>query len=111
MSHFAFRLFACAFICAVAVGCAGYRVGPTNGMAARSKTITLKPFENDTMEPRLGMAVTTALRKTIQRDGTFELETQGSGDIVVHGKILKYERSPLTFDPQDILTVRDMEVY
>ena len=39
-------------------GCAGYRLGPTNGLAAGEKSIQIIPFANQTMEPRLGDAVT-----------------------------------------------------
>lgn len=99
-------LFAIAALC----GCAGYRVGPTNGVAAGSKTVRVNLFHNETDEPRLVEPFATALRRTLQQDGTFKLETRSDGDVVVDGTILRYERSALSFDPRDILTARDFQV-
>jgi len=91
-------------------GCAGYRLGPTNGLAAGSKSIQINPFQNETFEPRLVEPVTSALRKNIQRDGTYRLNTRNEGDIVVNGIITRYDRSGLSFNPRDILTPRDFQV-
>jgi hypothetical protein len=107
------RLIALLSIClatALLSGCAGYQLGPTNGVATGSKSIRLTPFSNQTMAPRLGDAVTTALRREIQRDGTYRLSTHGDADVVVTGVLLKYDRHELSFLPNDILTVRDFRV-
>jgi hypothetical protein len=50
------------------------------------------------------------LRKTLQQDGTYRLNTANEGDIIVTGTILKYDRSQLSFQPTDILTPRDYRV-
>ena len=34
-------------------GCAGYQLGPTNGLTAGSRSIQVNPFVNQTPEPRL----------------------------------------------------------
>ena len=73
-------------------GCAGYRVGPTNGVAAGDKSVQVNLFQNATPEPRLIEAVATALRKTLQQDGTFRLNTHSDGDIVVSGVITRFQR-------------------
>ncbi|HXT12328.1 MAG TPA: LPS assembly lipoprotein LptE [Candidatus Angelobacter sp.] len=90
-------------------GC-GYTLGPTNGLAAGEKKIQITPFRNHTLEPRLGDAVTTALREDIQRDGTYRLATRGGADIIVTGEVTKYERHELNFVPHDVLTVQDYRV-
>jgi hypothetical protein len=92
--------------CLFLAGCA-YRLGPTNGEVAGNKTIEVVPFKNLTLEPRLSESVTSLMRKTLQQDGTYRLETQDHGDIVVTGSILKLERSELSFQPTDVRTVRD----
>ncbi|MBI4327009.1 MAG: hypothetical protein HY674_17350, partial [Chloroflexi bacterium] len=46
----------------------------------------------------------------LQQDGTYRLNTRGDGDIVVKGVITGFYRSPLSFQPADILTVRDYSV-
>ena len=91
-------------------GCAGYHLGPTNGLEAREKSVQINPFGNQTMEPRLTDAVTPQLRKQLQRDGTFQLATHGDADIVLSGAITKYERVEVTLASNDILTVRDFRL-
>jgi hypothetical protein len=85
-------------------------LGPTNGLAAGEKKIQITPFLNHTLQPRLGDAVTTALRRSIQRDGTYRLATHNDADIVVTGVVTKYDRHELNFEPHDVLTVKDYRV-
>lgn len=94
----------------VLTGCAGYRVGPTNHLAAGEKSVQITPFANQTLEPRLGDAVTSALRKELQRDGTYQLATRAPGDIVVNGTITRYLRQEQTLVPEDVATVRDYRI-
>jgi hypothetical protein len=91
-------------------GCAGYTLGPTNGLVAGDKKIQITPFQNHTLEPRLGDAVTTAMRQKIQRDGTYRLATHNDADIIVTGVLTKYDRHELNFEPHDVLTVQDFRV-
>ena len=91
-------------------GCAGYKLGPTNGMGAHEKSVQIVPFLNKTLQPRLTDEVAMQLRKELQRDGTFELATHDDGDIVVKGLIVSYERYELSFSPTDVLTVRDFRL-
>ncbi len=88
-------------------GCAGYRLGPTQPELTGGKTIQVNFFENKTLEPRLVEAVNHALRKSLQQDGSYKLNTRGDGDVVVNGALLRYERQGVSFQPNDILTVRD----
>src|SRR5688572_19337034 len=89
------------------MGCAGYRLGPTNGMPAGSRSVQVNLFENLTWEPRLTEPVATSLRRALQQDGTYRLATRGDADIIVEGTITEFDRSGLSFDPRDVLTVRD----
>ena len=91
-------------------GCAGYKLGPTNEMRASGKSIQINPVVNSTMEPRLGSVFTQALRKELQRDGTYRLNTRGDGDIVVHTEIVRYSRREMAFQRQDTLTAQDYEL-
>lgn len=88
-------------------GCAGYKLGPTNGLRAGEKTIQVVPFSNQTIEPRLGDSVTEAVRKQLQRDGTFRLATHEAGDIVVNGAITSYQRMVQRLAPTDLATAQD----
>ncbi|HEY1172467.1 MAG TPA: LPS assembly lipoprotein LptE [Verrucomicrobiae bacterium] len=91
-------------------GCAGYQLGPTNGTKAGEKSIEVQFFQNKTGEPRLIDAVTGSLRKVIQQDGTYKLDTRGESDVVLTGSLIKYDRGGVTFQPSDIRTVRDYNV-
>ena len=102
------RLFLALFTVALmSSGCAGYKLGPSNGLAAQDKSVQIAPFSNQTLEPRLGDAVTVQMRKQLQRDGTYKLATHEDGDILVSGVVTRYRRQELSFIPTDILTVRD----
>jgi lipopolysaccharide assembly LptE-like protein len=103
------RLLAGCLTLSLLAGCA-YRLGPTNDLAAGAKTLELRPFPNQTMEPRLGDAFATAIRRELQRDGTYRLATHGHGDIIVSGVLTRYDRHELSFVPKDVLTVSDYRV-
>src|SRR5262249_10002835 len=87
-------------------GCA-YRLGPTNGERAGSRSVRVAPFENKTIEPRLVEAVSFALRRQLQQDGTYKLNTSQSADIILSGVIIGFERHSLSFRPRDVVTPRD----
>ncbi len=94
----------------LAGGCAGYRLGPTNGLRAGEKSIQLNPVANTTLEPRLGEEVSRAVHKKIQHDGTFRLDTAGGGDVIVNIEITRYARKYLALQRRDTLTARDYEI-
>lgn len=102
----------CLIVCCglLACGCAGYRLGPTNGEVAGAKSLRVNLFRNETLEPRLTEAVGTALRRTLQQDGTYRLSTSGEADIVVDGRITRYLRSGVSFQPQDTITPTDFQI-
>lgn len=91
----------------VLTGCAGYHLGPTNGDSAGSRSVSVTPFRNDTMEPRLSDYVTLEMRKRIQQDGTFRLETQEAGDLILSGHITRFDRTELAYNPGDVITPQD----
>lgn len=90
-------------------GCAGYTLGPTNGLSAGVRSIRIDLFVNKTQEPRLAEPVAIALRRQLQQDGTYKLATHGEADIVVDGMILTYTREPISFNPNDIVITRDYD--
>ncbi|HZT22630.1 MAG TPA: LptE family protein [Verrucomicrobiae bacterium] len=93
-------------------GCAGYRLGPVNPAAgaAGQQTIEVVPFNNQTLQPRLGAAVTQALRERLQTDGTYRLATRRPGDIVVTGVITGYQRAGTSFLSTDATTAENYRV-
>jgi len=92
-------------------GCAGYHLGPVNGAVAGEKSIEVQPFNNQTLEPRLGDAVTESLRERLQTDATYRLATRReAGDVVVTGVIRQYTRQGLGFLSADVATPENYRV-
>jgi hypothetical protein len=91
-------------------GCAGYKLGPSNGLEAGSRTIQINPPVNNTPEPRIAEELNHQLRRQIQRDGTYKLSTREEGDVVVNATIVKYNRVGETFQQRDTLTARDYRI-
>jgi len=105
------RRWLCTPLLALALaGCAGYRLGPTSGQLAGARSIQVPPFANKTLEPRLAEVLTDSLRKHLQQDGTFRLNTHNAGDILVTGTILQYDRQAVSFQPNDVITPVDYEI-
>ncbi|HSH94726.1 MAG TPA: LptE family protein [Roseimicrobium sp.] len=96
-----------ATLCALLTGCASYKLGPTGDIQAGARSVTVEAFRNDTIEPRLIEYISQSLRKAVQRDGTFKLDTHNTGDLVISGVISQYQRTGVGFQPSDVLTVRD----
>jgi hypothetical protein len=85
-------------------GCAGYKLGPTNGIPAGSRSLKIEPFANHTREPRVTEYLAISMRKLLQKDGTYRLETSGKPDILVSGEVSRFQRAGLAFQTNDTLT-------
>ena len=105
-----FRLLLTVCLAVALAGCAGYQVGPTGGQIAGEKSVQIVPFANRTTEARLSDAVTFALRKEVQRDGTFRLAARDPGDIVVSGTLTNYSRREISLVTSDVATAQDYNV-
>jgi hypothetical protein len=90
-------------------GCAGYHLGPVNGETAGDKSVEVLPFNNRTLQPRLGDAVTQALREQLQVDATYHLAAR-QGDIVLSGDVTSYSRAGLSYSAEDVLTAANYRV-
>ena len=90
----------------VLAGCA-YRLGPTNGDRAGTRSVLIEPFQNKTIVPQLPEAIGHAMRKQMMRDGTYKLETNGDSDIVVTGVIVNYDRKTTALQSRDSLSPRN----
>jgi hypothetical protein len=94
----------------LSAGCAGYHLGPVNHVVAGEKSIQVVPFNNQTLQPRLGDAVTQALRELLQTDGTYRLVTREAGDVVVTGVITGYHREGVSYLRTDVTTTESFRV-
>ena len=106
----ALKLFLPVLLSFLLAGCAGYHLGAVNGAVAGDKTIEVSPFNNQTLQPRLGDAVTDALRERIQTDATYRLVTSSPGDVVVSGVITRYQREGLGYLNSDASTPQNFRV-
>jgi hypothetical protein len=91
-------------------GCAGYRLGPVGGGESGTKTVEVLPFNNQTLQPRLGDALTQALRERLQVDATYKLAGADAGDITVTGVILSYRRDGLGYLKSDASTPQNFRI-
>jgi hypothetical protein len=87
-------------------GCA-YHLGPTSGVEARSRSIAILPFENETLEPRVTENIATALRSQLQQEGTYRLARHAEADVVVRGVVHTLFRREESFLPEDTTVLRD----
>ena len=110
MAMRALNLFALCICAVLFTGCAGYHLGPTNGAMAGEKSVEVLPFNNQTLQPRLGDAVTKSLRQRLQADSTYHLATGGTADVVVTGVITKYNREAMSYLNTDAATPEDYRV-
>jgi hypothetical protein len=101
------RFWSLLFLAAFAAGCAGYKLGPTNGLPSGSRSVEVRPFVNKTRDPRITEYLATSMRRQFQRDGSFHLETSGRGDILVTGEIISFNRSGLSYQTNDVLTPQE----
>ena len=95
---------------ATLAGCAGYHLGPANGVGAGDRSVEVFPFNNQTLQPRLGDALTQALRERLQTDGTFHLATREPGDLVITGVVRSYDREGLGYLSTDTATPQNYRV-
>lgn len=104
------RQFCAGVLAAAALSGCAYRLGPTNGETAGAHSVEVQPFQNKTLEPHLTDYMENSLRKRLQDDGTYKVDTHDEGDIILSGVITSYERTPLTFQPTDVITVVDYQI-
>ena len=106
----ALKFFLPGVLAVLLAGCAGYHLGAVNGAVAGEKTIEVLPFNNQTLQPRLGDAVTQALRERLQTDGTYHLSSHGAADVVVTGVITRYQRIGVAYLNTDVTTAQSYRV-
>lgn len=97
-------------VLALLAGCAGYHLGPANGAVAGGQSIEILPFNNQTLQPRLGDSLTQLVRERIQTDATFHLATHGPGDVIVSGTITQYGREAINYLSNDTATPENYRI-
>ena len=106
----ALKIFLCCLAATAFTGCASYHLGAVNGSVQGDKSIEVLPFNNQTLQPRLGDALTQSLRERLQVDGTYHLAKHGAGDVVVTGVIHLYARETLGSSATDVSSPENYRV-
>ena len=97
----AMRLFLLS-LAAFALSACGYHLGgvkPSN--MKHMNTFCVEVFENNTVQPNVGMLMTTAMANTLQSDGTYRMSPRENADFIVKGTVTRVERSSLRTDTDD----------
>lgn len=72
-----------------------------------ARTVFVKPFVNRTLQQRLVDDCTFALRKELQRDGTYKLAGAAAANLELSGELIRYERIEISYIATDTTTARD----
>ncbi len=105
----ALKYFLPAVLAAALTGCASYHLGPVMDKSG-DKSVEVLPFNNQTLQPRLGEALTQALRERLQTDGSYHLATHGDSDVVLTGVVRQYYRVGLGYADTDAVTPENYRI-
>jgi Lipopolysaccharide-assembly len=88
--------FALSFLAAMlCVACSGYQLGPVKPTKLKSvQRICVKNFTNETLEPRMEVALAGAVIKQLQNDGTYEITDESRADAILQGALTQIGRTP-----------------
>lgn len=84
-----------ALLCTLLASCAGYQVGPSKPPSLKEvHTISVSVFDNDTLHPRVGPMVTSAVASAMTMDGTYKIVAASKADAVLEGTVrsIQYDR-------------------
>jgi hypothetical protein len=80
------------------VAACGYRLaGAGPDLPASAKTVSISVFRNSTREPGLELALRRAIEEEFRRRGPLEVVSEGKGDLVVSGRIRRFQTTPVAF--------------
>ncbi|MBR5196166.1 MAG: hypothetical protein IKW48_08545 [Akkermansia sp.] len=71
-------------------------------------TFAVEMFENNTVQPNVGMLMTTAMANTLQSDGTYRMAPRSEADFIVKGVVTDIERRSLITDTVDTYISREI---
>ncbi|HUK55574.1 MAG TPA: LptE family protein [Nitrospiria bacterium] len=98
MKNLLFLLTPCALLLAVLAGC-GYHLSGGNRLPSDVETIAVPVFHNDTFEPALENAVTSAVKQEFLTNSRLKVANDpDQADLVLKGTIVSYGLEPLSFD-------------
>lgn len=94
-------LLSCA-LAGLAVSSCGYHLGGLKPASMENMhTFCVEMFENNTVQPSVGIYMTTAMTNAMQSDGTYRLAPRDEADFIVKGKVSHISRESLTTSTKD----------
>ena len=99
------RVGACRWVAGLAAawaaGC-GYGFGHRPGhVPADARTISVRPFENSTLQIGVDVALTSALMDVIRERGTLRVVSGAQGDLLLRGRVRDFSSRPVGFSEID----------
>lgn len=98
-----------ACLAAAAVSACGYHLGgikPDN--MRHMNTFAVEMFENNTVQPNVGMLMTTAMANALQSDGTYRMSSRAEADFIVKGVVTHIDRESLITNTEDTYVSRQI---
>ena len=103
------RLAATALASLVLSGCFGYQLGGAKPSAlAGINSIAVPMFENQTLEPRVGVLATNATVNALTSDGTYKIKSKADADAILEAAVTKINYIQIRADRLD--TLRPVEL-
>lgn len=88
-------------------GCA-YKVGAVHDPGF--KTIFVENFKSDVDQPQLENMVSTTIIQQFQRDGTLEVTSEERAEVILKGKIVSFETTPVRYSRTNELTPTEVSM-
>jgi outer membrane lipopolysaccharide assembly protein LptE/RlpB len=82
----------------------GYHISGTGGIVPEGvRSISVPVFFNATNEPYVDVEVTQAVVEEFMTDGRLKVMSLEEAELALHGKVVKYEVTPLSYNPQSFV--------
>ncbi len=84
------------------VSACGYHLGGVKPANMKNmNTFCVEMFENQTVQPNIGMLMTTSLTNALQSDGTYRMAPRENADFIIKGIVTHIDRDSLRTNTND----------
>ena len=87
---------------ALGLASCGYHLGGVKPASMQDmNTFCVEMFENNTVQPNVGVLMTTAIANALQSDGTYRMAPRNEADFIVKGTVTNISRDSLIANTED----------
>lgn len=87
---------------ALGLASCGYHLGGVKPASMQAmNTFCVEMFENNTVQPNVGVLMTTAIANALQSDGTYRMAPRDEADFIVKGTVTNISRDSLIANTED----------